>query len=172
MSADNAGFRAVNIPRIIRLPYHQVTAVPARRRKKSRRAHVYSPGSPKRKPVVNRKAVFRKSNCKLKGEDLIGGSWKEDSLQIFHREWARMIASIPVPSPRTPPHPHPSPSPANLLRPFSSQARALPTDSQPTAKNIKKLNCGMLGLRDRNGFCLHWLHLHKSHTRSLEKIVR
>lgn len=71
VSADNPGFRAVNIPDIIRLPYHQLAAVPARRRKKSRWAHVYRPGSPKHPPVVNRKSVFRKSNCKLNGGELM-----------------------------------------------------------------------------------------------------
>lgn len=79
MSSDNSGFRAVNIPHIIRLPNHQVTAVPARRRKKRRRAHIYSPGSPNRKPVSNRKTNFRKSNSKLKRAELIGGCGRKIS---------------------------------------------------------------------------------------------
>lgn len=59
MSSDNSGFRAVNIPHIIRLPYHQVTAVPAGRGRRPRPAGTHSQfRSHYRKPVFKQESGF------------------------------------------------------------------------------------------------------------------
>lgn len=67
MSSDNSGFRAVNIPHIIRLPYHQVTAVPAGQGRKPRPAGTHSQfRSHYRKPVFKQESGFQKIKLQTK----------------------------------------------------------------------------------------------------------